>query len=550
MWTVLVVLVLLTAGYKAAAYDNELNSVLGKFCPEGNVVSGIESAYNDNNKDRQWTIGCRPLVGVSNCIWSGFFDLSQQELKYNCPADHVINAVYSIYDTSTQDRKWNFQCCTSTTLITFECRETSTMNYFGEHFSWTVPGESVLTGVSTHGKNADGDHRWSYSYCRAVIVDSETSASELFAANTADSLTDDDVVTSTKNSPSCDDCFWSNVNGLVQVPYTISDAFTSNEKTVIEKAINEFHLSTCVRFVPRTSQINYVSIVKKTGCWSKIGRSGGMQELSLGAGCTSKGIIQHELMHALGIQHEQSRSDRDIYVRINLDNVNTDYQSNFRRLDTINVNVPYDYSSLMHYGRKDFSKNGQDTVTPLIASASIGQRIGMTENDFLKINKLYSCKNYLHKSGEWDSEVGQSFTRQCPEGQAVSSITSAYVKAKRDRHWGVTCKAFQNTKICRWSAYVNEYSKAFNFECGDNEVIAGVHSEFSSLVYDRKWKFYCCKASFSLFNCNSDPFVNYYSEYFSWKVASASFLKAVTSIFDPNTGDRRWKFSYCQSKVE
>uniref|UniRef100_A0A8D3C2G5 Metalloendopeptidase n=1 Tax=Scophthalmus maximus TaxID=52904 RepID=A0A8D3C2G5_SCOMX len=216
---------------------------------------------------------------------------------------------------------------------------------------------------STH---VDSDRLWNIG-CKPFV--GVTINSQILTANSPieNHLTEGDVfVSATRSANICTDCRWPKSSGLVQVPYTLSDSFSSSDKVTIEKAIEEFHLSTCVRFVPRILQTSYVSIVKGEGCFSEVGRTGSPQTLSLGAGCINNGIIQHELLHALGFWHEQNRSDRDIYVEIHSDNIED--------------------------GRQDFSKNGRETITPIISTAAIGQRVGMTENDILKVNKLYSCR--------------------------------------------------------------------------------------------------------------------------------------------------------------
>lgn len=75
------------------------------------------------------------------------------------------------------------------------------------------------------------------------------------------------------------------------------------QMSLIEAAMAEYHQKTCIRFVPRTHQNDYVSIVSgNSGCWSSVGRIGGRQEINLQSpGCLVKvGTIIHEFMHACG----------------------------------------------------------------------------------------------------------------------------------------------------------------------------------------------------------------------------------------------------------
>ncbi|KAJ1182621.1 hypothetical protein NDU88_007808 [Pleurodeles waltl] len=188
-------------------------------------------------------------------------------------------------------------------------------------------------------------------------------------------------------------CLWPKSNhGTVKVPYTLS-SYTGEDADKIIAAMKEFALMTCVHFVNRTTESDYVHIVPGDGCWSSIGRKGGPQKVSLGSGCLSKGSIQHELNHVLGFHHEHSRSDRDEYVRIVKEFIPAGRLSNFKKENTNNLGLEYDYSSVMHYGRYAYSNtSGQETIIPIKnPAADIGQTIGLSNMDLAKINRLYNC---------------------------------------------------------------------------------------------------------------------------------------------------------------
>ncbi|VEN34736.1 unnamed protein product [Callosobruchus maculatus] len=190
------------------------------------------------------------------------------------------------------------------------------------------------------------------------------------------------------------------------VPYVISPLYEPSETVTIMKAIRTLSFMTCVRFIPwdgkKKDYLLIWPIKYPKGCWSFVGRFGGAQIVSLqppdkrGPNCLgTEGRALHELMHALGVFHEQSRWDRDKFVKIHYENIIPQYKSNFDKesLENTTYSFEYDYDSIMHYGRHFFSKKkGKPTITPKQPGVkTIGQRDALSKGDCLKLNDLYGC---------------------------------------------------------------------------------------------------------------------------------------------------------------
>jgi len=190
------------------------------------------------------------------------------------------------------------------------------------------------------------------------------------------------------------------------LPYTIHSRFTAAQRKDIATAQQMITSQTnnCIRFKQRTNEKDYVSIIPhEYGCDSYVGRRGGVQNLRLADACFyyngGPGVVTHELIHALGFDHEQNREDRDNYVRINWDNIEDQYKFAFDKSGPAysTFDVGYDYDSIMHYGARDFGKtdsngNQLETITVLQANAQIGQNKKLSKGDAQKLKNMYKCK--------------------------------------------------------------------------------------------------------------------------------------------------------------
>ncbi|XP_050665360.1 seminal metalloprotease 1-like isoform X4 [Leptidea sinapis] len=176
--------------------------------------------------------------------------------------------------------------------------------------------------------------------------------------------------------------------------------FTQDQVQAIQDGIDDLARASCVKFTPYRKGDKDAVVIQgsRRGCFSQVGYQGGYQVLNLsgrhpvGRGCFRHGTVVHEMLHTLGFYHMQSSPDRDDYIDVMWENIIKAARHNFRKYNSFAVSdfgVGYDYESVLHYSRKAFSVNGQDTLVPKKSGAGIGQRIGLSEKDVMKLNKMY-----------------------------------------------------------------------------------------------------------------------------------------------------------------
>ena len=176
-------------------------------------------------------------------------------------------------------------------------------------------------------------------------------------------------------------------------------------------------------------------LVKSAGVNNSfVGMIGGVQDMNI-VNWQHRFIIAHEIGHALGLLHEQSRNDRDNFVTVMLANIQDAAEHNYLKAPASIPHGPYDYGSVMHYDRCAFWDDAMGTcgtdgftlsavpagassvgLSESQANAMMGQSFELTSGDIAGVRSTYEFSvDAVHLDGfdarhlrSWSSAVGDN----------------------------------------------------------------------------------------------------------------------------------------------
>ena len=102
----------------------------------------------------------------------------------------------------------------------------------------------------------------------------------------------------------------------------------------------------------------------------------------------------HEIGHALGFFHEQSRIDRDKYIRVLNQNIIRGLENQFEIVPesrATTLGIGYDYASILHYSPTAFAMPNTQTIQALDSNIPVGNAEELSPLDAAKTNLLYQC---------------------------------------------------------------------------------------------------------------------------------------------------------------
>uniref|UniRef100_A0A1I8B4R3 Metalloendopeptidase n=1 Tax=Meloidogyne hapla TaxID=6305 RepID=A0A1I8B4R3_MELHA len=171
--------------------------------------------------------------------------------------------------------------------------------------------------------------------------------------------------------------------------------FLEVDKEIVRSAINEIQTKVpCLSFEeieykPEPgSRIIYIKAAVPGTCGQgSVGRQDIANAVYLSFSCpNSIGIAIHETLHALGLQHEQMRIDRDLYINIDYNNLD-----------------PQKYSEFAIVDKTKYTSYGM--INPTRNDRLMGQRNGLAASDVAELHRMYcapeSCADSNVYCGAW-----------------------------------------------------------------------------------------------------------------------------------------------------
>jgi len=198
---------------------------------------------------------------------------------------------------------------------------------------------------------------------------------------------------------------WTNA----KVPTYRDPSFTDIDYKVFTRSKDLIEKKTCIRFVPKTGNGDHLFLKRECACGSTAdgcfegGYTDGLgswspRYLVMSSACLDGNsnedvtFMVHEIFHALGVEHTQTRPDRDNYVIVHEDNIKPRFRSQYDLCSQCKTyGTPYNCMSIMHY-RDYFFQTDSDakTMTAKVSSCNLQTyATEITDSDWALINAMY-----------------------------------------------------------------------------------------------------------------------------------------------------------------
>ena len=119
-------------------------------CPTGQGLYRLQSAHHNDYEDRYFDYACRAVTSKSvSCSWTGYVNAFDEPISFMCPMNQYLAGVASYHDNNSEDRRFQFQCCSAYNLKSHECFLTGFINRYDHYINYQAPTNWIFAGTAS-----------------------------------------------------------------------------------------------------------------------------------------------------------------------------------------------------------------------------------------------------------------------------------------------------------------------------------------------------------------------------------------------------------------